>query len=124
LRDLVSEAGANQAAFRQRLRTVLRSSYSGHYRRLLARLLATLEFLSNNSEYRPVMDAIGLLRRNAPRPGHDRWYDEQERAPIDGVVPMGWREAVVNGDGRVERTPYGLCVLKALRDAIRRREVY
>jgi TnpA family transposase len=124
LRDLVREARANQTAFRQRVRTVLRSSYSGHYRRLLAPLLATLEFRSNNSEYRPVMDAIDLLRRYAPRPGHDRWYDEEERIPIAGVVPSEWREAVVDEQGRVERIPYELCVLKALRDAIRRREVY
>jgi TnpA family transposase len=124
LRDLVREARANQAAFRQRVRTVLRSSYSGHYRRVLAPLLATLEFRSNNSEYRPVMDAIDLLRRYAPRPGQDRWYDEEERVPIEGVVPLEWREAVVDEHGRVERIPYELCVLKALRDAIRRREVY
>jgi hypothetical protein len=124
LRDLVREARANQAAFRQRVRTVLRSSYSGHYRRVLAPLLAALEFRSNNSEYRPVMDAIDLLRRYAPRPGQDRWYDEEERVPIDGVVPLEWREAVVDEQGRVERIPYELCVLKALRDAIRRREVY
>jgi hypothetical protein len=120
----VREARANQAAFRQRVRTVLRSSYSGHCRRVLVPLLAALEFRSNNSEYRPVMDAIDLLRRYAARPGQDRWYDEEERVPIDGVVPSEWREAVVDEQGRVERIPYELCVLKALRDAIRRREVY
>jgi hypothetical protein len=124
LRELVREARANEAAFRQRVRTVLRSSYSGHYRRMLAPLLATLEFRSNNSAYGPVMDAIDLLRRYAPRPGQDRWYDEEERVPIDGVVPLEWREAVVDEHGRVERIPYELCVLKALRDALCRRELY
>jgi hypothetical protein len=124
LRDLVREARANQAAFRQRVGTVLRSSYSGHYRRLLGPLLATPEFRSNNSAFRPVMDALDLLRRYSLRPGQDRWYDEEERVPIDDVVPSEWWEAVVDEQGRVERIPYELCVLKALRDAIRRREVY
>jgi hypothetical protein len=87
-------------------------------------LEATLEFRSNNSAYRPVMDAIDLLRRWALRPGQERWYDEVERVPIDGVVPPEWREAVVDEQDRVERVPYELCVLKALRDAIRRRELY
>ena len=32
LRDLVREAHANQAAFQHRVRTVLRASYSSHYR--------------------------------------------------------------------------------------------
>jgi hypothetical protein len=87
LRELVREARANEAAFRQRVRTVLRSSYSGHYRRMLAPLLATLEFRSNNSAYGPVMDAIDLLRRYAPRPGQDRWYDEEERSPSTAWCP-------------------------------------
>jgi len=103
---------------------MLRSSYSGHYRRVLAPLLAALEFHSNNSGYRPVMDAIDLLRRYASRPGQDRWYDREERVPIEGVVPPEWQEAVVDEQGRVERTPYEPCVLRALRGAIRRREVY
>jgi Tn3 transposase DDE domain-containing protein len=39
-------------------------------------------------------------------------------------VPREWREAVVDEAGRVERIPYELCVLRALREAIRRREIY
>ncbi len=44
LRDLVREAKANDQAFRQRVRTVLRASYSSHYRRMLPRLLAAWSF--------------------------------------------------------------------------------
>ncbi len=61
LRDLVREAKASETAFRARVRTVLRSSYSAHYRRLLPRLLAALEFRSGNAAFRPVIDALGLL---------------------------------------------------------------
>ncbi|MDF5757406.1 Tn3 family transposase [Spongiactinospora sp. TRM90649] len=43
---------------------------------------------------------------------------------MDGVVRRDWREAVVDDKGKVERIPYELCVLVALRDAIRRREIY
>jgi TnpA family transposase len=124
LADLVAEAKAGDAVFRERVRTVLRSSYSAHYRRMLPCLLATLDFRCGNSVYRPVMDAVDLLRRYTARPGRQRWYDKADQVPIDGVVPKEWRDAVVDDDGRVERIPYELCVLKALRDAIRRREVY
>lgn len=41
-----------------------------------------------------------------------------------GVVPKAWHSAVVDDQGRIERIPYELCVLVALRDALRRREVY
>ena len=39
-------------------------------------------------------------------------------------MPKAWRDGVIDDDGRVERIPYELCVLIALRDALRRREVY
>ncbi|MFF7705448.1 Tn3 family transposase [Streptomyces lydicus] len=38
-------------------------------------------------------------------------------------MPEQWR-AVVDDKGRVERIPYELCVLVALRDAVRRREIW
>lgn len=124
LKDLVAEARANDTVFRQRGRTVLRSSYSAHYRRMLPKLLAALDFRSNNTAYRPVMDALDLLRRYAGRPSRERFYAEADTVPLDGVVPREWRDAVVDEAGRIERIPYELCVLRSLREAIRCPEVY
>ncbi|WP_431031540.1 Tn3 family transposase [Plantibacter sp. RU18] len=39
-------------------------------------------------------------------------------------MPASWRDAVRDEEGRIERVPYELCVLVALRDALRRREVF
>lgn len=124
LRELVKEAKANDQVFAARVRTVLRSSYSNHYRRMLPALLAALGFRCNNTAYRPVMVAMELLARYASIDGKVRFYDKHALAALDGVVPKAWREAVVDEKGRIERIPYELCVLVALRDAIRRREVY
>lgn len=124
LRELVKEAKANDQVFQARVRTVLRSSYSNHYRRMLPALLAALDFRCNNTAYRPVMVAMELLARYASIDGKVRFYDRHVLAPLDGVVPKAWREAVVDEKGRVERIPYEMCVLVALRDAIRRREIY
>jgi TnpA family transposase len=123
LRDLAAEARASEHEFRQRVRTVLRSSYSSHYRRMLPSLLDALQFRCSNTAYRPVMDALELLVRYRDRPGQDRFYPASEHVPIDGVVPRDWRAAVIDETGRVERVPYELCVLRAVRDAIRRREI-
>ena len=123
LRDLVREAKANEQVFRSRVRTVLTSSYTNHYRRMLPKLLAALMFRCNNTAYRPVMDALDLLARYAGR-DRARWYDPGEQVPLDGVVPAAWREAVYDERGRVLRVPYELGVLTALRDAIRRREIW
>ncbi len=64
---------------------MLRSSYSNHYRRMLPAVLEALEFRCNNTVYRPLMDALELLRRYAHR---DRivFYDPADRVPLDGVV--------------------------------------
>jgi len=124
LRDLVREAKANEAAFKARVRTVLSSSYSAYYRRMLPRLFDALDFRCDNSAYRPVMDALALVRRYADQPGRVKHYDPADRVPINGVVPREWRNAVLDDSGRVQRVAYELCVLRSLRDALRRREIY
>jgi len=124
LRQLVKEAKANEQMFQQRVRKVIRGSYSNHYRRMLPKLLGALHFRSSTNAHRPVMDALGLLERYLDVPGQQRFYPAGERVPLDGVVPAEWREAVVDEYGKIDRVPYELCVLRALRDAIRRREIY
>ena len=124
LRELAREAKANQKVFQARVRTVLRSSYSTYYRRMLPALLAVLRFRCNNTAYRPIMDALELLGRYAAVEGKVRFYAKTERVGLDGVVPKPWRDAVLDERGRVERIPYELCVLIAMRDGLRRREIY
>ncbi len=124
LRELVAEAKAGEHAFQDRVRVVLRSSYTGHYRRMLPSLLAGVSFQCNNTAYQPVMSALALMRRYATEASKARFYDQGDTVPLDGVVPTAWRGAVVDEQGRIERVPYELCVLVALRNGIRRREIY
>ena len=124
LRQLVKEAKATEQLFRQQVRTEIRGSYSNHYRRMLPRILEALEFRCANTLYRPVMDALELLDRHVDTPGQQRFYPAGERVPIDRVVPDEWRDAVIDEHGRIERIPYELCVLRALRDALRRQDIY
>ena len=124
LTALARELKATERAVAERVRYQLRGSYSHYYRRMLAPLLAALEFRCNNSAYRPVMDAIGLLARYAGADSDQKLYAAGETVPVNGVVPKAWLDGVAGDDSRVERIPYELCVLIALRDALRRREVY
>ena len=55
LRDLVKEAKATGPTYRTTLRTVIRNSYKGHYRRMVPQILRRLEFRSNNEHHRPVL---------------------------------------------------------------------
>ncbi|WP_440072208.1 Tn3 family transposase [Streptosporangium sp. OZ121] len=124
LRALAKELMATERVVAERIRYQLRGSYSYYYRRMLAPLLAALEFKCHNTAYRPVMDAIELLARYAGVDSDQRHYATAETVPIDGVVPKAWLDGVVDDGGRVERIPYELCVLIALKDALRRREIY
>jgi hypothetical protein len=65
LRDLVKEWKATGPTYRTTLRTVIRNSYKGHYRRMVPKLLAALDFRSNNARHRPVIRALGLVRHYA-----------------------------------------------------------
>ena len=48
LRDLVKEGKATGPTYRTTLRTVIRNSYKGHYRRMVPQILQALDFRSNN----------------------------------------------------------------------------
>jgi len=123
LEDIVAEATANEKAFNIRVRVKLRGSYSHHYRRGLPKLLNAVSFRCNNEAFRPVMDALALLKRY--QDSDMDFYDPAETVPLAHVVPEDWKEAVVDPDtGLIERIPYELCVLVALRKAIRRREIW
>ena len=126
LRDLVKEWKATGPTYRTTLRTVIRNSYKGHYRRMVPQILETLDFRSNNQLHRPVIQALDLVKRYASTKLHT--FPADEEAPIDGVVRGLWREAVVEKDAegrsRVNRITYEICALEALREKLRCKEIW
>ena len=126
LRDLVKEWKATGPTYRTTLRTVIRNSYKGHYRRIVPQILQTLDFRSNNRHHRPVIQALDLLKRYADTKLHT--FPAEEDVPIEGVARGLWREAVVEQDAegrsRVNRITYEICVLEALRDKLRCKEIW
>ena len=126
LRDLVKEWKATGPTYRVTLRTVIRNSYKGHYRRMVPKLLATLEFHSNNDRHRPVMQALELVKRFANSKVHT--FPPDEEVPLDGVVRGLWRDAVMEKDkagrDRVNHITYEIAVLEALREQLRCKEIW
>jgi TnpA family transposase len=126
LRDLVKEAKATGPTYRTTLRTVIRNSYKGHYRRMVPQILQQLEFRSNNEHHRPVLSALDLLKRYAD--SKLQTFPAEEVVPIDDIVRGLWREAVVEKDAegrqRINRITYEICVLEALREKLRCKEVW
>ena len=126
LRDLVRESKATGPTYRTTLRATIRSSYRGHYRRAVLDLLAALDFRSNNDVHRPVIQALDLIRRYAET--RLRHYPVEEEVPLDGIVRPLWRGAVVDQDPqgrpRIDRITYEICVLEAVREQLRCKEVW
>jgi len=126
LRDLVKEWKATGPTYRTTLRTVIRNSYSGHYRQMVPQLLETLSFRSNNEVHQPVICALELVKRYAGT--KLRIFPIEETVPLEGVVRGLWREAVVETDAqgrsRVNRITYEICLLEALREQLRCKEIW
>ncbi len=126
LRDLVKEWKATGSLYRSHVQTVIRSSYQSHYRRMLPKLLQTLEFRSNNTRHQPLIEALALLKKYLE--SRARTYPVDEKVPINGVVRDLWLDVVMEtdtqGQPRVNRISYELCVLQALRERLRCKEVW
>lgn len=126
LQDLVKEFKASGTAYREKVHTLIRSSYSCHYRRLVPKVLTCLEFRSNNEVHRPVIQALELLSKYAD--SQQRYYASEEEVPLEGVLKSGWREILIEKDNkgaeRINRINYEISVLQALRERLRCKEIW
>lgn len=126
LEAVVREYKSNGNIYEQRVYTVMRSSYLHHYRRMVPQLLSTLDFCSNNDVHRPVIRALELLKRY--QDSNQRYYAVGEELFIDGVLKNDWKDLIVeiesDGRERINRVNYEICVLQALRDRLRSKEIW
>jgi TnpA family transposase len=113
------------SGYQGKIRSSLQRSYRFHYRRMVPELLNTLEFRSTNARHQPVMQAMEVLKSNLKHKGSS--YPKGVLAPLKGVVPSGWMPLVVEKEGEpheINRVAYEICVLKALRERLRCREIW
>jgi len=122
---LVKEALATGSAPSRRVHKAVRASYGAYYRRMMPKLLAALDFRSNNSAHKPLTDALVKIRA-AENDG--RQYFSTAEVAINGVVRPKWRDIVIeeapDGSERVNRINYEICVLQTLREKLRCKEVW
>jgi hypothetical protein len=88
LREVIKEYKAKSPAYKQKVHKIMRASYSHHYRRMVPELLDILTFRSNNDLFRPVIQALQLVKDYVRSPR--QFYPEDESIPIKEVVaPSG-----------------------------------
>ncbi|MDA3630029.1 hypothetical protein OU415_31700 [Saccharopolyspora sp. WRP15-2] len=125
LEQLMRDIEARAAASTKRKRTVLRGTYSACYQQVFRLLLESLEFGSRDADSWPVMAALGeLVGDYTACWSRGRFYEPDDDAPLEDVVPPEWLAAVVDREGRVERIAYEFCVLVSLRDRLCTRQIY
>jgi TnpA family transposase len=123
LDNVIHEAEA-AATYEHQVKWVTRASYSHHYRRIVPALLEVLAFQCNNDLHRPVMDALALLDKYRDR--KTTVFPASEQVPLDGVVSAEWQELVRDDKhgGATNRISYEWCVLRALREKVRCKEIW
>jgi TnpA family transposase len=93
---------------------------------MLPRILISLDFKSNNQAYRPIIEAIKVLRKYSESQLH--YFPLDEKIPSAGIIPVAWRGLVYETDGRgherINRIAYELCVFEALCGKLRCKEIW
>ncbi len=126
LQDLIQDLKMNNSAFTGKVRTVMKNSYSRHYRRMLPKLLNIIEFKSNNDIHKPVLEALKIVKENIDSSA--RYLQIDDTFPISGIIKSKWKSAIIqkneHGKDVIERFNYEICVLQALRAKLRCKEVW
>ena len=126
LNNLLKEYKSQGPAYQYHVHTIIRSSYSHHYRRMLPKILETLTFCSNNQMHKPVIDALDWIKKH--RDSRKPFYTIDESIPLSGAIQSKWREVIVEKDNkgveRINRINYEIYVLQTLREQLRCKEIW
>ena len=116
---LVKEFEASSPFYNEQVDLVACNSYKSHYRRMVPPILEVLEFRCNNQHHRPVLDAITILKSLS----HGQRVLCVDILPISEIVPKSLRSLLIV-EGKINRISYEICVLRALRNGLRCRELW
>ncbi len=125
LQALVEEAKST-GLYRQSVQMRITASYTYHYRRILPPLLEVLRFRSNNEQHQPLIDALKTVEKHLKR--KEAYYPRKAIVPLDDVIQKQWQNWVYQADksgrSRIRRSRYELCVLQALGNKLRCKEIW
>jgi TnpA family transposase len=112
-----------KGTYLNQVHSVMKASYTHHFRRILPPLLGALTFGSKNAN---LLIALDLLTRY--KDSSAVLYGPDDVVPLEGIVPDDQKEQVCStsklGTPRVNRIAYEMCVLRAVRLGLRTREVW
>ncbi|MEQ8882631.1 MAG: Tn3 family transposase [Fulvivirga sp.] len=126
LHDLVKELKKSDTAFKGRVFTMIKGSYSRHYRKMLPEILKILEFKSNNDIHKPVIEALEVVWQFID--SKVKYLELDGTVPVDGIIKSGLKNSIIQKDSHgkhlIEKVEYEICVLQALREKLRCKEIW
>jgi hypothetical protein len=120
--NLVAEFKSSGPQYRILHQSLMRQKYAHHYRQMLPVVLENLTFRSEN-RYQPVIEAIEVIKENV----HTHRQYLPDDVPLEGVVTRKWKTTVIedrDGETRINRKYYELCVLQKLKRALKCKEIW
>ena len=125
LAALVKEYRSSGVAYKRHIQNIIHNSYKRHYRRMLPLILDALTFHSNNELHRPVIEALNYLK--SIHESKQRFI-EVDAVPTEGLISKELISLVIetdaDGNQRINRIHYEICVLQALRERLRCKEIW
>jgi hypothetical protein len=124
--EALVEESRQQGPYHQNVQTHISGSYTHHYRQMLPPLLEVLTFRSNNEQYKPLIEALAIVAAYLEE--KDAYYPEDQEIPIADIIQKQWQSWIYQKDSegqrRIRRVRYELCVLQSLRDKLRCKEIW
>lgn len=128
LKDLVKELKSTNIKFRHKVQTLIKISYERNYRRIIPKILNSLEFHSNNSNHFPIITAMDLIKKYHNSKTRSKYFPGNENVLINGVVQPIMKKTIYEKDSdginKINRVKYEICVLQNLRDKLRCKEIW
>ncbi len=126
LSNLVKEYKSSGKGYQKEIHKKIRSSYGSHYRRMVPKILSSITFCSNNIMHQPILDALRWLENH--KNSNIQYYYFSDSIPINGIVRPKDYEIIIEtddkGEKRINRINYEICVLQALREKLRCKEIW
>jgi len=123
LEAVVKEYQAKGPGYQRQIQTLARNSYRNHYRRMVPKILSALKFRSNNQYHQPVITALEYLKGLQDSDSGQR-YLTIGSVPLATIVSDELHSLVVEDGTRINRIHYEVCVLQALRERLRCKEIW
>ncbi len=124
--NLIKEFKSSGKGYHMQVHNIIRSSYSNHYRRMVSKILDHMEFCSNNTMHKPLLDALNWLKTH--QESKQQYYYLSSNIPIEDVVRPKHYDTTIEVDDkgveRVNRINYEICVLQTLREKLRCKEIW